>query len=144
MQYGMQYSTWRGMLTGGVPLPESEPMSSGQSSVHAVDSTYTGVLKDLRDASGLTFEEIAQATGVKLRQVQNWAAGAHRPDRARSDRLLRLKYVIDLLSEVYLPEGVDIWLHGPHRALDGRRPIDLLAEDDFSEVTTLAQRLARS
>jgi uncharacterized protein (DUF2384 family) len=119
-------------------------MTRAHAAARAVDPTYSAVLGDLRAASRLTYDEIAQATGVKLRQVQNWANGSSRPERAKGDRLLRLKYVIELLSEVYQPEGVDIWLHSPKRVLDGRRPIDVLAEDDFSEVTTLAQRLARS
>lgn len=110
----------------------------------AVDPAYSAVLSDLRSASGLTYDEIARATGVKLRQVQNWANGSSKPERANNDRLLRLKYVIELLSEVYLPEGVDIWPHGPKKALDGRRPIDVLTEGDSSEVTVLAQRSARS
>ena len=119
-------------------------MTPASASARAVDPTYSAVLSDLRSASGLTYDEIALATGVKLRQVQNWANGSSRPERAKSDRLLRLKYVVELLSEVYLPEGVDIWLHSPKRALDGRRPIDVLAEEDFSEITMLAQRLAWS
>lgn len=31
-----------------------------------------------------------------------------------------------MLAEVYTPEGVELWLHGRNRTLDGWQPIDLI------------------
>lgn len=49
----------------------------------------------------------------------------------------------ELLSEVYLPEGVDIWLSATHRAgpLAGRCPNDMIAGGEGSAVLAEAERL---
>jgi len=89
----------------------------------------------------VTTEEPAQVVAVKPRQVQHWAAGRHRPQGAARDRLLDLGYVIELLSEVYDEEGVEIWLHGRNRSLDARRPLDVLIDGDFPAVLAAVERL---
>lgn len=101
---------------------------------------YRHVVADARRA--LTLAEIGEIVGAGERSVQKWAAGAARPEGAKRDRLLELQYVIEELSDVYKPEGIDIWLHAPQRALGGRRPIDTLKAGDFESVLQLVQRLA--
>lgn len=93
-----------------------------------------------RARKSLTSQEIAALTGVQARQVQNWAAGASRPERRAGDKLLDLDYLISLLEEVYTDEGVEIWLHARNRSLDGQRPIELLSED-FEAVLAAVERL---
>jgi len=89
----------------------------------------------------VTTEELAQVVAVQPRQVQHWAAGRHRPQGSARDRLLDLDYVIELLSEVYDDEGVQIWLHGRNRSLGARRPLDVLIEGDFPAVLAAVERL---
>lgn len=101
---------------------------------------YSRIVSDIRDAS-LTSSELAAITGVRERQVQNWAAGTSRPGGASRDRLLEVKYIVDLLKEVYTPEGIDIWVHARNRSLDGHRPIDLLKAGEFREVLNAVERL---
>src|SRR3546814_12578742 len=96
--------------------------------------------EDTRQA--LTFNEIAESTCVKLRAVQNWAAGTSHPDGAQRDRLLELQYVIEQLSDVFDREGIEIWLHRPQRALQHQRPIDALQAGQFHEVLSLVDYLA--
>jgi hypothetical protein len=48
---------------------------------------------------------------------------------------------VDQLNEVYTPEGVEIWLRGRNRSLDGRKPIDLLRAGDFETVLYAIERL---
>ena len=74
--------------------------------------------------------------------MQNWARGSSRPEGSSRDRLLELKYVIEQLSDVYTDEGIEIWLHGRQRALDGRRPIELLRDGQFGTVLTAAEHRA--
>jgi hypothetical protein len=52
-----------------------------------------------------------------------------------------LDYVIELLSEVYDEEGVQIWLHGRNRTLGARRPLDVLIDGDFPAVLAAVERL---
>jgi hypothetical protein len=88
-----------------------------------------------------TAAEVAAITGVKERQVQHWVAGTHRPTGAKRDRLLELAYIVERLSDVYRPEGIDIWIHGRNRDLGGQRPIDLLRQGDFAAVLNAVERL---
>ena len=101
---------------------------------------YRHVVADTRRA--LTLTEIGEIVGAGERAVQKWAAGAARPEGTKRDRLLELQYVIAELSDVYKPEGIDIWLHARQRALGDRRPIDVLKAGDFETVLQLVQRLA--
>ncbi|MCZ2807599.1 DUF2384 domain-containing protein [Modestobacter sp. VKM Ac-2983] len=101
---------------------------------------YQHVVADTRRA--LTLVEIGEIVGAGERAIQKWAAGTARPEGAKRDRLLELQYVIEELSDVYRPEGVEIWLHSPQRALQGRRPLDVLKTGEFQTVLKLVQRLA--
>lgn len=101
---------------------------------------YARIIEDLRETT-LTAAEVAAITGVKERQVQHWAAGTHRPGGTKRDRLLELAYIVDRLRDVYRPEGIDIWIHGRNRDLEGQRPIDLLERGDFATVLNAVERL---
>lgn len=107
----------------------------------AKSGLYAKLVGDLREGV-LTNAELAGITGVKSRQVQHWASGAHRPQGEAKDRLLELHYIVDRLLDVYTPEGVDIWLHGRNRSLEAQKPIDLLAEGKFEQVLAAVERLA--
>jgi uncharacterized protein (DUF2384 family) len=101
---------------------------------------YRHVVSDARKA--LSLGEIADVTGVKLRSVQNWVAGATRPEGPNRDRLLELQYVIEQLGDVYDAEGIQIWMHRPQRLLNHQKPIDCLKEGQFEAVLQVVDNLA--
>lgn len=101
---------------------------------------FSLIVENVREAA-LTTTEIAEIVGVDPRQVYNWASGTSRPRGKNKDRLLEIKYIVDALSEVYTPEGIDIWLHGRNRSLKGAKPIDVLVEGDFPTVLAAVDRL---
>lgn len=111
-----------------------------ESSSAAPSVTYTRIIGQLVTA-GLTHEELGLAVGATRRSVANWISGAASPQGDRRRRLLDVKYVVDQLSEVYTPEGVEIWLHSRNRNLRGQRPIDLLALDRLADVEDEVDRL---
>lgn len=45
------------------------------------------------------------------------------------------------LAEMYLPEGVEIWLHSRHSWLNGRRAIDLIDAGQAGQVEAAVDRL---
>lgn len=102
---------------------------------------YAKYVSDLREGV-LTNAEVAEITGVKVRQVQHWASGAHRPQGEAKERLLELHYIVEQLRDIYTAEGVDIWIHGRNRSLGAQRPIDMLAEGRFKEVLAAVERLS--
>src|SRR3954452_25627904 len=107
----------------------------------AESGLYARMVGDLR-TTALTNSEVAEITGVKVRQVQHWASGAHRPVGEAKDRLLELHYIVDRLRDIYTAEGADIWLHGRNRTLRSEKPIDLLSAGKFKEVLGAVERLA--
>lgn len=102
--------------------------------------TYPLVVREIRSA-GLTNAEIAAVTGVRERQVQNWAAGSSRPRDESRDRLVDMHYLVQQLATVYTAEGAEIWLHRRNVAFDGQRPVDLLEDGDFKPVLDAVRRL---
>lgn len=52
--------------------------------------------------------------------------------------------IVELLSTVYTPEGVEIWMHGRHKLLSGERPEDLIENGEANRVLTVATQLAES
>lgn len=55
-------------------------------------------------------------------------------DQARS-------HIETVLSEVYEPEGVQVWMTSPHRWFGGRKAVDLIDEGRSGEVLAAANRL---
>lgn len=101
---------------------------------------YKRIIQEMRETA-LTTSEIAAITQVKDRQVYHWSAGTHRPQGQARDRLLETAYIVEALKDVYKPEGVDIWIHGRNRSLNGQRPIDLLERGEFAPVLNAIERL---
>ena len=104
------------------------------------EALYARMVDELRD-SGLSTGDVARVVGVADRQVRNWPSGGNAPSGRNRDRLLELHYVARQLRDIYTREGAEIWLHGRKRSLDGRRPIDLLAEGAYDEVLDAVERL---
>ena len=102
--------------------------------------SYPSLVQELR-AVGVPNSDIAKATGVKERQVQHWAAGSSKPRDETRDRLVDVYYIARQLSDVYMPDGVEIWLHARNRWVGGSRPIDLLEAGDFAPVVQAVERL---
>jgi transcriptional regulator with XRE-family HTH domain len=103
--------------------------------------TYLRIVDDIT-RSGITQAELGQAVGASLRTVQNWAAGNGTPAGMKMRRLLDVQYIVRELREAYTEEGVQIWLHARNRNLNGQRPIDLLAADQYDEVLAEAERVS--
>jgi len=100
--------------------------------------TYRQVVDDVT-RSGITQAELARAVGAAARTVYNWASGHNAPRGGVAERLLDIHAIVDLLSDAYTDEGIDIWLHARNRNLDMRRPIDLLKEGEVDPVLEQAR-----
>jgi DNA-binding transcriptional regulator YiaG len=103
--------------------------------------TYMRVVEKVT-SSGITQAELAKAVGTGPRSVQNWASGNNTPRGRSAEKLLDVHAIVDILSDSYTPEGIDIWFHSRNRNLDMRRPIDLLTEGDFDRVLDEAKWVA--
>lgn len=45
-------------------------------------------------------------------------------------------------AEVFLPEGVDLFMMGRNRILDGRTPLEAISDGDFERVLDCIEMLA--
>jgi len=96
------------------------------------------VVRRLRDDYGLTQSAIAKATGATARSVRNWEATS--AIRGRNDERLRdLREIALILSETLTARGVGQWLSARNRLLNGRRPIDVLADGKMEAVRDAAR-----
>ncbi len=96
------------------------------------------VVRRLREDYGFTQSAIAKATGTSTRSVRNWEATS--AIRARNDERLRdLREIVLILKETLTARGVGQWLSARNRLLNGRRPIDVLAEGKMKAVRDAAR-----
>lgn len=102
--------------------------------------SFPSLVEEIR-RHGLTAAEIGEITGVRERQVQNWAAGSSRPAPEARDRLVDIHYIVRELENIYRPDGIEIRIHARNPELGGRRPIDMLIEGDFEPVVHAVERL---
>jgi transcriptional regulator with XRE-family HTH domain len=117
-----------------MPGPDvAHPIDPDLPSPGRTEALYARIVNEVRE-SGLSTADIARLVGVAERQVRNWTSGGNTPSGRNRDRLLELHYVTQALRDLYTHEGAEIWLHGRKRSLDGRRPIDMLADGAYEEV----------
>lgn len=101
--------------------------------------TYARIVGEICRA--LSAREVAKATGVGERTVQNWRAGVTRPQGASREALLDLYYLVTVLDDVYTPEGVEVWLTGRAKPLEGQRPLEVFASGERDRVVALATQV---
>lgn len=117
------------------------PRASGQPADGTTSVTYMRVVNEVTRV-GITQAELAKAVGSGARAVQNWASGQNAPRGEAAKRLLDVRMVVDLLSDSYTDEGIDIWLHSRNRNLEMRRPIDLITDGQLDLVIEEAKWVA--
>jgi hypothetical protein len=114
-------------------------MKASANAVKSLDRAVEAgdVVLRLRDY-GLTQASIAKATGATVRSVRNWQeTSAIRPQN--DERLRDLREIVLLLREALTPRGVGQWLNARNRNLGGRRPIEVLADGNATEVRDAAK-----
>ena len=98
-------------------------------------------IKDLVHAVlqfGLTQKVLAEMMGTTDRTVRNWqTTSAIRPHY--EERLRELQEIILLLKETLTPRGVGQWFRAKSRLLNGRRPLEVLAEGHVEAVRAAAE-----
>jgi transcriptional regulator with XRE-family HTH domain len=77
-----------------------------------------------RALPGVRQGELARLLGVDPRTVRRWASSQGEPD----DRLVLIARLVATLRHAWTPAGVLAWFERPREALDGRAPIELIAD----------------
>jgi transcriptional regulator with XRE-family HTH domain len=90
---------------------------------------------------GFTQADVARAVGVSDRAVRSWSQqGSLR--RRNEERLHELRRIVLLLDDSLSHRGVGQWFRAHNRLLEGRRPLDVLAEGDTDAVRRAAGAFA--
>ncbi|MCW2844471.1 MAG: hypothetical protein JWN22_2387 [Nocardioides sp.] len=90
---------------------------------------------------GIEQSVIAEATSTDPRSVYSWKVGSS-PRRPRYDRLAALRDVVTALDGSLTNKGIAQWLQAKNRYLDGRRPVEVLADGGTDQVLQAAHAYA--
>ena len=73
--------------------------------------------------------------------MSRWKTGKASPPLATQIIIAKLHYVIDRLSDLYVPAETRLWLHAKHPLLNDERAVDLIIADRTQEVLAVIERL---
>ncbi|MCB1058154.1 MAG: DUF2384 domain-containing protein [Acidobacteria bacterium] len=88
----------------------------------------------LRQAAGLSAEQIARATGAATSTVRGWLGLRSEPSGARAERVAELSAITDRLERVMPRHYIPLWLSKPNEALGDEKPIDVIAAGEYRQV----------
>lgn len=91
----------------------------------------------IKRIAGVSPNTIAVATGANPSTVRSWIAGKSSPSGRRAERLAELSAVVERLVLVMKPEYVPVWLVKPIAALDDEKPVVVIAEGRYRDVSKL-------
>jgi transcriptional regulator with XRE-family HTH domain len=99
------------------------------------------IIEELRSRGGLKETDVANIASVSPTTVSRWIAGKARPDPQTQLIISDLRYVVDRLSEFYLPDETRLWLYSEHRLLYGKRAVELINQGKAAEVLAVIESL---
>ncbi len=91
----------------------------------------------------LSGHDIARATGAAASTVRSWLAQTRSPSRSNQavERLIELSAIVERLMRVMDPSYISIWMRKPIPALDDRKPLDVIRDGDYREVSRIVAAL---
>jgi hypothetical protein len=89
---------------------------------------------------GVKQADLAELLDVDPRTIRRWSSA---PGEAEH-RLQLVTHLVAILRHAWTPKGILSWFHRPRRDLDGRKPIDLLAEPASERALLTAARSSRN
>ncbi len=98
-------------------------------------------LDAIKAHAGIKLRDIARLLETTPETVSRWRAGKVNPRPDRLERLLALESVMDQLSEFRAPAEARLWLFSAHGLLGDQRPVDVLREQRFDDVTALIDQM---
>ena len=106
-----------------------------------MSSAVAKIIADLEERGGLKKSDVANVTTVSPATVSRWTSGKASPHPKTQLVISDLRYVVDLLADLYSPDETRVWLYSRHRLLNGERPIDLIHHGRTDEVLAVIESL---
>lgn len=101
-------------------------------------------LDTISEKTGAKEREVAQLLQTTPQTLHRWRTGQVEPQTAHLRRILDLSYAAEELAELYPPDEARAWLFAKNRLLSGRRPVELIADDDIDTVLEVIAQLKDS
>jgi transcriptional regulator with XRE-family HTH domain len=95
----------------------------------------------ISEKTGVKEREFAQLLDTTPQTIYRWRHGQVEPQSARLRRILDLAFAAEELSELYTPDEARAWLFSKNRILGGKRPVELIAEDNMDTVLQVISQL---
>jgi hypothetical protein len=95
----------------------------------------------IQQKSALRSVDIANVIGARAETVSKWNQGKALPRPDTQRRLLDLEYIVDLLSDLYEPDEVKLWLISRQKLLGGRVPTDLIHDGKTEDVIAVIDQI---
>ena len=105
------------------------------STMRDMSLAYADEAIHLREVAALTDRDIARATGSGVSTVSAWLRRERAPRGRRAERLVELSAITERLVALLGPERVPVWLNKPIPALGHRKPLDVIADGGYEQVS---------
>lgn len=92
------------------------------------------VIDHLKTNGGLKHADVANIFGVSRPTVSRWVSGSASPSIQNQTVIADLRYVVDLLRDMYEPDEIRLWLHARNELLEGRSANELIMNGETSKV----------
>lgn len=90
----------------------------------------------------LSSVDIARATGARNSTVRSWLTKNRSPSRGETpERIAELSAIIERLSRIMEPAYIPVWMRKPIPALGDRKPLDVIHEGGYLEVSRIVAAL---
>lgn len=115
----------RGLELPGPVSPTSEPQ----------------VFRALRDAFGLTQQEMRSLAGISVRKISGLETGEQKPTRDDVRRFNELRRLREELAAITAPEAIADWLQMPNEYFGGISPMQIIERGEADRLWRLIWRL---
>lgn len=93
------------------------------------------------DEAHLSSDDIAAATGAAPSTARARVALKRIPSGTRAQRIAELSSIGERLLRVMDPECIPVWMNRPVRALDDRKPLELISGGEYLRVARIVSAL---
>ena len=97
----------------------------------------------LRENVGCSQEQLAHLIGVSVKTISRWEQKESHPSLLARQRIMEIQKVLQRTKELFKPGKAGEWLNMPNEILDGRTPLEELAQgpEGIRRVLNLLNKL---
>jgi uncharacterized protein (DUF2384 family) len=107
-----------------------------------MSSAFVDEVIFIHEKGHLSGPDIARATGAADSTVRSWLARTRTPSRRdAAEHIAELSAIVERLMRVMVPAYIPVWMRKPIPALGDRKPLDVIGEGGYREVSRIVTAL---